>query len=287
MCRKGGVVRYSELLHINFLSMRGPIELVKDAMNLMFGHFGLFFGILVIPAIFMTVYSYFVEFYSEAFEYGAVPEMMETVLVVVGAVLVFFLQILSLGALIKAVSDPESHNVSGAYRMALRHGWVLILASLLLALVIGVGYLLFIIPGILFYVWFIFVPYAVMCEGKGVIESFKASKGYTKGHWWAVFGRAAFLALVMIIAMLVVFIPLSFVMSMLGYGTVGLIVEAVFSLALNVLFTAFSMGYIYLMYKDLKDGAMSPVMDGGEENQMQQSESQSTPAMGNNTPENA
>lgn len=71
-----------------------------------------------------------------------------------------------------------------------------VLTSLLVSLAVFGGFLLFIIPGIIFSVWFTFSTYAVAVDGKRGVEALKTSKALVKGRWWSVFARLAVPAIV-------------------------------------------------------------------------------------------
>lgn len=105
--------------------------------------------------------------------------------------------------------------------------WVLILVSLA---VLG-GLVLFIIPGIIFAVWFLFSRYILIFEDKKGISALKESRRLVQGNWWGVFGR---LLIIGILASIISYIPF-----------LGSLINMFFI----VPFVAI---YNYLIYKDLK-----------------------------------
>jgi len=63
-----------------------------------------------------------------------------------------------------------------------------IVGSFLLMIGVGIGFLLLIIPGIIFsLMWWVYVP-AIVVEGKGILESFGRSAELTSGRRWSIFG---------------------------------------------------------------------------------------------------
>lgn len=60
--------------------------------------------------------------------------------------------------------------------------------TLLLAIIITLGFILLIIPGIIFMYWFTYAPFVYIDEEVGVIEAFRRSKGYVKGKAGDFFG---------------------------------------------------------------------------------------------------
>jgi len=67
--------------------------------------------------------------------------------------------------------------------------WPTIYTSLLSALIIIGGSLLFIVPGIIFSIWYAFVFYSIIFENKKGIEALRASKTLVVGRWFAILWR--------------------------------------------------------------------------------------------------
>jgi hypothetical protein len=109
---------------------------------------------------------------------------------------------------------------------------------IILGLFITGGSLLFIIPGLVFTIWFFFCHYVLAEEGQGGFSALEKSRQLVQGHWWAVFAR--FLLLLMVVAAvssLTARLPL-----------IGTPLNILFSLLL----TPFSLLYCYQLYQDLK-----------------------------------
>ena len=109
--------------------------------------------------------------------------------------------------------------------------WIGILTSLAVA----AGLVLLIVPGIIFAIWFCFSSYVLVKEGTRGTKALSKSKELVKGKWWAIFSRMVVLT---IIAFLISFIA--------GF------VPVIGSFLGSVLIAPFSIIYIYLIYKDLK-----------------------------------
>jgi len=76
-----------------------------------------------------------------------------------------------------------------AYRVAPSRLWPYLCATVLASLAISVGTFLFIIPGLVFSVWFAFVAYVVVIEGIRGLSALSRSKKLVAGRWWAVCWR--------------------------------------------------------------------------------------------------
>lgn len=89
--------------------------------------------------------------------------------------------------------------------------------SSLLALVVIVGLICFIIPGIYFSVRFMFVPMLIIDKNMGIMDSFKKSSEMTKGEIWHLIGFAFIsfgIIIVGLIALLVGVIPAAILVSL-------------------------------------------------------------------------
>jgi len=102
-------------------------------------------------------------------------------------------------------------------------------------LVILVGGILLIIPGIIFYIYFEFSFFVFVGEGIKGAKALSRSKELVKGYWWQVFLRE-------IVIMIVLFV---------SAWAIGQIPVIGFFLGL-VLATPFVIIFSYLIYKDLK-----------------------------------
>jgi len=99
------------------------------------------------------------------------------------------------------VSGPVDYGVAYAYLKAARgdkleikdmfeafkNYWNAVLASLLVFVIIAIGLVLLIVPGIIFACKLVFTPYLVVDRKMAVIEAIKESWRMTGGHAWKVF----------------------------------------------------------------------------------------------------
>jgi uncharacterized membrane protein len=99
------------------------------------------------------------------------------------------------------LTNPIGYGVSFAYLKAARNDpldikdmfeafqnyWNAVLASLLVTVIIGIGFVLLIVPGIIFVCKLAFTPYLVVDRKMQVIEAVKESWRMTGGHAWKVF----------------------------------------------------------------------------------------------------
>jgi hypothetical protein len=122
------------------------------------------------------------------------PQIVSGVGAAAGIVMVLFFMIFSFiyaGAVVDVISREyhgKTVSIGGAISFALRRFGPLLGTALLTGLVIGLGLLLLIIPGIIFSIWFAFVTQVVMVEGLSGTSAMSRSKELTKGHGGRIFG---------------------------------------------------------------------------------------------------
>jgi len=99
------------------------------------------------------------------------------------------------------LTNPIGYGVSFAYLKAARgdtldvkdmfevfhNYWNAVLANLLVGVIVIIGFVLLIVPGIIFACKLVFTPYLVVDRKMGVIEAVKESWRMTNGHAWKVF----------------------------------------------------------------------------------------------------
>jgi len=120
--------------------------------------------------------------------------------------------------------------------------WRFIWVSLLFGFIVGGGFLLFLVPGVIFLVWFLFSAFVVVSEEERGLGALLKSKEYVRSQWFDVFLRAFVIWLV----------------------SVGLSVIPLVGPILSLLFIPFMMLFIRLIYDDLRGlkgrGTLHPSM---------------------------
>jgi len=107
---------------------------------------------------------------------------------VIGVAGFFWVQA-ALVELVRDVRDGRAdRTVGGTYRAVQPRLPALIVAGLLAAFGIGIGFLLLIVPGLfLLVIWSMLVP-AIVIENRSAGESFSRSREIVRGYGWSVFG---------------------------------------------------------------------------------------------------
>lgn len=97
---------------------------------------------------------------------------------------------LTYGAMVWSIAGGylgEPISVKTAWRHAMRRSLSLIGGNLLYGLLVGLGMVLCLVPGVVFGIWFLFYGQGIMLEGLGVGQSMARSKELIKGNMGAGF----------------------------------------------------------------------------------------------------
>jgi uncharacterized membrane protein len=93
----------------------------------------------------------------------------------------------------------ELANVADIFQGFTKNYLNIILANLLVWAICGVGFILLVVPGIIFACRLTFVPYLVMDKGLDPVAAIEKSWFMTRGHGWRIFGMYV-LSFVLVIA---------------------------------------------------------------------------------------
>jgi hypothetical protein len=97
----------------------------------------------------------------------------------------------------------EKIEIKDMFAVFERNYWNAVIAGLVTGIIIVIGIIMLIVPGIIFACRLAFVPYLVIDQKMEAMEALKASWAMTKGHGWTIFFMG-FLAFFIIIAGLIV-----------------------------------------------------------------------------------
>jgi hypothetical protein len=120
--------------------------------------------------------------------------------------------------LAKAIKDIDENRPVQTWKMYLTASAPALVPTFLVVVITSIisffGTLFFIIPGILFSVWFLFSRYAVVFGDSKIFESLSYSKALTRGRWWSTAWKTALPSIVyvgvLILLLIILVVPFSF-----------------------------------------------------------------------------
>ena len=90
-----------------------------------------------------------------------------------------------------------------------KKGWLKYLGLIILYFIFLLGLsFLFIIPAIIYSIYWFFSFYVIYDENKGILASLKRSKELVKGNWWRIVGHLSIISLIFIVLMIFLLIPM-------------------------------------------------------------------------------
>jgi len=216
-----------------------PFETLQQAWGIYVQRIGTFLGIMLIPVLVMAlIFVLSAGLYVTNFSGGAGTAAFGVG--IVGAVALIIAQIWAQVALLYAIKDTrENIGMAEAYRRAkdliLSYIWV----SLLVGLVTLAGFLLLIIPGIIFMVWYLFAVYILVSEDKKGMAALRQSREYVRGKWADVFVQVLFLVVIIFVASIII---------------TQIFGEQFGNLLTNLFIVPFGFTYYFVLYSFLKSG---------------------------------
>lgn len=233
-------------------SLPKAVAMLNEAWSLYKPRLWTFLGITIIPGVVLA--GLFIVLAGGGLLLGPVLFSPKLTALGVGLLILFAIlfvvtvlisQMWGQTALLSAIKDSrENIGIKEAYRRSwpkiLSYWWVSLLASFV---TVG-GFLLFLIPGILFAVWFSLALFVFISEDVKGMNALLKSREYVRGRWWSIFWRFLFIGILFLIVSLV---PL-LIFSVLKVPYLGEISR----FAIGLFLTPLAMIYSFLIYDHLK-----------------------------------
>lgn len=156
---------------------------------------------------------------------------------------------LSLSAVAGAGASVTSPPLGQLFRETKPLVFPTIVATFLASLLIALGGFFLIIPGVIFLVWYFFVPYAIVIDGARGSAALRQSKALVIGRWWAIAWRLLVSHAVFILGGVAIQVVLSVLFASLASSPLSMrFIDnhlAVLTVALTTPFTVFATARLY------------------------------------------
>lgn len=172
-------------------------------------------------------------------------------------ILVLFLAgvLLSLVLVYAVLYNKKNLTLKSSIKQASKFYWKFLILSIVVGLALFGLFILFIIPGIIFMIYWLFACLILVNEKKGVIQSIKESKKIVRGKWWRAFGYWILLSLIIIGISIVIgmvtglFNSILFNISVYAY----VVVRALLGMLSTVIVSLLGIAFLKHFYFDLKE----------------------------------
>lgn len=229
----------------------GPMELFSKSFSILKSRFWTLVGIQFLPVAIAFAVGLIVALGSIAGVALGLSWNIGTILAVVVVGIVFmigavYISLWSQVALFQAIINAgERIGFKEAFKRSRSKIGAFFWVSLLESLVVAGGFILLIIPGIIFAVWFIFANIIYMDEGTRGTAALAKSREYTRGIWGKIAGRMLAFSLIWI----GIYIALGILSAFFKDGKIA---ANILTQALSVIMAPLFTIYAVLIYKNIK-----------------------------------
>lgn len=222
----------------------GPIELIKVSWKLYkenWKKFLVYLGLLFIPTGLLTSLGIIVG-YVDTYNPSLTPVNTLVVVAVFAASIVFSIWIsISIMQVIKKLYKKEpledwKKTISNNSRYIWPSIWVTIITTILVLF----GCLLFLVPGIIFSIWYAFSFYSVVFENKTGMDAMRSSKALVVGRFWKIF--------------------LSLLLPALFFGIIGSLISYLLNLPFGFIKNEILSAIVYNVFTVIAEIIMTPLI---------------------------
>ncbi len=173
-------------------NLRSLGELFNDAFEVYKERFGTFFGIIFLSVLLVLAIAVIVAAIALAlsFVFPGKKQALVAVGVLIGSIPFFAAVFWGMAAFIFAVTE-STLGIKEAFGKGWRSVWSFMWLYSIMGFIITGGYLLFVVPGIIFSVWFAFCQFILARDNVRGMDALLRSREYVRDMWFEVFGRLA------------------------------------------------------------------------------------------------
>lgn len=241
--------------------LSSPLDIVKKSWQIYTANFLIFLNVtvwLIIPALLLGLLNYIDIKLGQAFLNYSVPSYL--ILSALSYVISLWANIVLIRLTFKSLKG-EAVERRALFRNAWRNTPSYLWVAVLMSVTSFVGTLFFIVPGIIFTVWFFFGGVIFVLEGTRGMAALQASKQLVRGKFWPVLGRlvGTYGLYLLIISLLIgaALYLLSYLTSTAPGPEFFNWPIDLYSRLLFILTLPLTTGFTVVLYNDLKESAKS------------------------------
>lgn len=152
------------------------------------------------------------------------------------------LSIIASGAYAPVVKEAlagQHLTIGEALGHAYRRFWSLLAAGILVGIIVFLGFIALIVPGIIFLTWYAYTTPAIMLENKGALEGMSASKAFGRDKKWSTF--------LLFLVFLLVYAVVEIISVIFSLGGGGQVVQTLLNIPLTA-WTSVVVSYTYITH---------------------------------------
>lgn len=184
---------------MNTRQLSSPFDLIKKSVDIFSKKENVLFLVeIYLPVGFFSLLSVLQDYLPSGVRNSNWFNVTTGILQVISILTGVFVTASGILALAKVVGGGE-FSVRKTFKAAWKKYWIFLLISIALFLIYLFGFVLLIVPGVIFVVWFAFTKFIAIEKGTGAKESFVKSKELVKGIYWKVLGQLIIFGLFVIV----------------------------------------------------------------------------------------
>src|SRR6266481_4580888 len=152
-------------------------KLISDSWGDFFSHFK--YVVLSLPAILAALIIFLLQ---------NISQLSQGLWFFIFIVLFLVLYIYGIATLLYGTIHASA-SIQESYTQAFTKFFPLVWVTFLATFLVFFGYIILLVPALIFGVWYAFSQYVLFEENIGGTLALMKSKEYVKGKWWATFGR--------------------------------------------------------------------------------------------------
>lgn len=233
-------------------------DLVKKSADLYRNNFKLFFKLALLVSLPSIITAGVIAILTAAFVRDSQEFFVITlyglffiVITIISYVIVIWFSIVKVRVIAARYENKDIASIGSYIHSDKKLILPVIGASILSGLAIFGGFILFIIPGIIFSIWFVFVMYSVVLDNQDSTSALGYSKSLVKGRWWATLWRIVVPTAIFLVGTYLLQTPFAIILNVNN----SIFVVAIATIAtylINILFTPFIVASQVILYSNLK-----------------------------------
>lgn len=180
------------------MALPNPLQLLSQSWQLYRSHWKTFIKLVSLSSLVLLLGGLLLSllFLVSVGQLIQLPVFVWLPLLLIGTVFLVLVAALTQMVLLLFINNPSQTGLIPLIKQA--WPWLLpfLLTKFLANLITSVGFLLLIVPGIIFWVRYIFVPFIIIAEGVSDKAALSQSSIYVKGKFWPILGRALVIILI-------------------------------------------------------------------------------------------